>query len=80
MPTREIYWNIVGGGWIYAFAILAGAFVAWGIWQRVRLWRLGQSETRSDHLRARLGGLLAEVLGQRPASRTCSSSTASSPR
>ena len=65
MPTREIYWNIVGGGLIYAFAIVAGAFVAWGIWKRVRLWRLGQRETRSDRLRARLGGLLAEVFGQR---------------
>ncbi len=63
--TREIYWNIAGGALIYVFAAVAAGFVAWGIWKRVRLWRLGHREARSDRVRARLGGLLAEVFGQR---------------
>ena len=65
MPTREIYWNIVGGGLIYAFATLAAGFLAWGIWKRVRLWRLGDHEERRDRVGERLLGLLAEVFGQR---------------
>lgn len=63
MPTREIYWNIVGGGWIYALAALAGAALAWGAWKRIRLWRLGGPESRWDQPSRRLRGLLAEVFG-----------------
>ena len=65
VPTREIFWNIVGGGWIYPFAALAVGWMVFGIYRRVRLWRLGGSEARFDRLGERFSGLLAEIFGQR---------------
>ena len=64
-PTREIYWNIAGGKLIYLFALAAVAAMGYGVWRRVRLWRLGGSEARWDRLPERAGGLLAEVFGHR---------------
>jgi Fe-S oxidoreductase/nitrate reductase gamma subunit len=65
VPTREIYWNIVGGTWIYAFAVVAVGLVAYGIYRRTRLWRLGTAARRGDRPGRRLAGLLAEVFGHR---------------
>jgi Fe-S oxidoreductase/nitrate reductase gamma subunit len=62
-PTREIWWNVGGGGWIYALFALALGFLAWGLARRVRLWRLGRPEARFDRLPERLAGLAREVLG-----------------
>ena len=64
-PTREIYWNITGGLLIYGFALIAVGFLGYGIYLRVRLWRLGEEEARLDRLPERLWGLLAEVFGHR---------------
>ncbi|MCL4683159.1 respiratory nitrate reductase subunit gamma [Myxococcota bacterium] len=69
MPTREIYWNIVGGVGIYVFAAVAGALLAWGLWQRIRLWRLGGPARRTDRPAARVRRFVAEVFGQRRALR-----------
>jgi len=30
-PTREIYWNIVGGALLYLFALVAVGLLAYGI-------------------------------------------------
>jgi Fe-S oxidoreductase/nitrate reductase gamma subunit len=65
LPTREIYWNITGGGLIYLLAAVAVGLLAYGIYLRVRLWRLGGSESRFDRLAERAGGLLFEVFGHR---------------
>jgi Fe-S oxidoreductase/nitrate reductase gamma subunit len=65
VPTREIYWNIVGGALIYALALVAVGFLAAGIYRRVRLWRLGRGEARLDRVPERLRGLLVEVFGHR---------------
>ncbi len=65
MPTREIYWNIVGGGLIYVFLAIAGGLLAWRIWRRIGLWRLGQPQTRTDRLGERVRRLLLELFGQR---------------
>ncbi|MFP8873319.1 MAG: heterodisulfide reductase-related iron-sulfur binding cluster, partial [Myxococcota bacterium] len=65
VPTREIFWNIVYGGWIYPFAALAVGWMVFGIYRRVRLWRLGGAEARFDRLGERFSGLLAEIFGQR---------------
>lgn len=65
LPTREIYWNIVGEGGIYALALVAAGVMAYGFWRRVRLWRLGRPEQRLDRIPERLRGLLVEVFGQR---------------
>lgn len=69
MPTREIYWNIVGGALIYVLAAIAAVFLARSVWGRVRLWRLGGPEARTDRPIERLLGLAAEVFGQRRALR-----------
>jgi Fe-S oxidoreductase/nitrate reductase gamma subunit len=64
-PTREIYWNIVNGALIYILALVAAGFLAYGLYRRIRLWRLGHSEARFDRVPERLGGLLVEVFGHR---------------
>jgi len=64
-PTREIYWNIVGGAVIYGFAAVAIGWLAYGVWRRVRLWRLGGAEDRLDRIPERVAGVLAEIFGQR---------------
>ena len=65
IPTREIFWNIVEGGWIYPFAGLAVAVLVVGMVRRIRLWRLGEPSDRLDRPGVRLTGLLAEVFGQK---------------
>jgi Fe-S oxidoreductase/nitrate reductase gamma subunit len=64
-PTREIYWNIVGGVLIYGLAVLALGWVLYGLARRIRLWRLGGAEDRLDRLPERLKGVLVEVFGHR---------------
>ena len=65
MPTRESYWNIAGETLIYLFALVAAGCLGYGIYLRVRLWRLGGAEARFDRLPQRVGGLLLEVFGHR---------------
>jgi Fe-S oxidoreductase/nitrate reductase gamma subunit len=66
-PYRQDLWNLPE--WMYpfhwAFVIVCGALVVYGLWRRVRLWRMGQSTVRTNHLRQRVGGLLLFALGQR---------------
>ncbi len=49
----------------WALVILCGFLVAYGLWTRIRLWRIGRPALRTDHLARRLGGLLLYALGQR---------------
>jgi Fe-S oxidoreductase/nitrate reductase gamma subunit len=64
-PTREIYWNVIGHSLMYVlFAAALGVF-AWGIWRRVRLWRLGGPAQRLDRVPERVRVLLAEVFAHR---------------
>ncbi len=44
---------------------LCGALVVYGLWRRVRLWRMGQPAARTDQVGKRIGGLLLYGLGQR---------------
>ena len=46
--TREIYWNIDYGYIIYFLVIPLVAILAYGIYRRYQLWRLGQPENRLD--------------------------------
>jgi len=64
-PTREIYWNITAGFLIYGLALIALGFLGYGIYLRLRLWRLGKAAVRFDHLPERLQGVLVEVFGHR---------------
>ena len=61
-PTREIYWNIVLGPLVYLFAAAAIGVMSYGIYQRVRLWRLGGGEMRTDNPVKRLWGVVDELV------------------
>lgn len=61
-PTREIYWNIVFGPLIYLLAAIAIGVMSYGIYQRVRLWRLGGGELRTDNPVKRLWGVVDELV------------------
>ncbi len=67
MPFRDDLWNLPE--WIYpwhwALVVFCGALVVYGLWRRVRLWRMGRPVVRTDQLGKRLGGLLVHGLGQR---------------
>ena len=66
-PFREDLWNLPA--WIYplhwVLVILCGALVVYGLWRRIRLWRMGGPAVRTDRLGRRFGGLLLNALGQR---------------
>jgi len=66
IPIRETFWNIPP--WavvaVYVGGLLAIGVFAWGIRQRVMLWRRGGPEMRWDDLPARTGRVLKEVLLQ----------------
>jgi Fe-S oxidoreductase/nitrate reductase gamma subunit len=49
----------------WALVILCGFLVAYGLWRRIRLWRMGRPARRTDHPGRRTGGLLLYALGQR---------------
>ncbi len=50
MATREIFWNIDYGFIIYFLIIPVVIALAYGIYQRYRLWRVGQPDSRLDNL------------------------------
>ncbi len=64
-PTREIYWHIPGHVWLYAlFAITAIVFL-YGVYRRLRLWKLGRSENRFDQPARRFKAVFFDGLLQR---------------
>ncbi|MBW2233404.1 MAG: 4Fe-4S dicluster domain-containing protein [Deltaproteobacteria bacterium] len=64
-PTREIYWNILGGVLVYGLAALAIGVLVWRAWRRISLWRLGCAEQRLDRLPERILGLVVEIFTHR---------------
>ncbi|MDZ7413002.1 MAG: heterodisulfide reductase-related iron-sulfur binding cluster [candidate division KSB1 bacterium] len=64
-PTRQIYWNIPGYGWLYLLFAVALAVFAYGVYRRVRLWRMGKPEERSDQPLRRLWKVFVEGILQR---------------
>jgi Fe-S oxidoreductase/nitrate reductase gamma subunit len=66
-PFRQDLWNLPA--WLYpihwALVIFCGALVVYGLWRRVRLWRMGRPAARTDQVGRRIGGLLLYALGQR---------------
>jgi len=66
-PFRDDLWNLPE--WMYpihwALVILCGVSVVYGLWRRVRLWRMGQPAVRTDRIGRRIGGLLLYALAQR---------------
>ena len=65
--TREVFGNIPPAGRVvfYLSALAAVACFAWGVWRRVRLWRLGKSTGERIDAKAAFTRLIRRVLLQR---------------
>ncbi len=68
-PTREIYWNISGVFVMYLLLLPTLAVFAYGMWRRMRLWRIGGNEVRWDQVPARLKQVLKHAVLQQNLSR-----------
>ena len=64
VPTREIYGNIVGGEWVYAFMAVSFAILGWALYRRCRLWMQGRPEDRLNDVWRRCKEMLVYGLGQ----------------
>ena len=66
VPFRDTFWNVPGWAQIalYVGGAVAIAIFAYGMWQRVSLWRRGLPEDRWDHIPERIGRVLTHALGQ----------------
>jgi Fe-S oxidoreductase len=66
VPFRETFWNIPGWAQValYVGGLIAIAIFAYGVWQRVQLWRTGLPEDRFDRIPERLKLVAKHVLGQ----------------
>ncbi|HEY5670387.1 MAG TPA: hypothetical protein VIS10_10345, partial [Anaerolineales bacterium] len=62
MPIRETFWNIPQWAEIgqYILGLLSLLILIYGVVQRIRRWRQGQPENRSDQLLVRLKSLWVE--------------------
>lgn len=50
MATRQIYWNIEGHFLLYLFLAIAFCFFVYGIYRRIKLWKMGQPEPWWQHV------------------------------
>jgi Fe-S oxidoreductase len=66
VPFRDTFWNVPGWAQIllYVGGAVAVALFAWGVWQRVQLWRAGGPERRTDQLPQRVRLVAKHALGQ----------------
>jgi Fe-S oxidoreductase/nitrate reductase gamma subunit len=66
-PYRVNLWDLPE--WMYpihwTIVVICGALVVYGLWRRIRLWRMGRAAVRTDQVGRRIGGLLLFGLGQR---------------
>ena len=66
VPFRDTFWNVPGWAQaaLYVGALVAIAVFAYGMWQRITLWRAGRPENRFDHVPQRLKLVALHALGQ----------------
>jgi Fe-S oxidoreductase len=66
IPFRDTFWNVPSWAQIalYIGGALAIAYLVYGLYQRVMLWRQGLSEDRLDRISERLGLVATHALGQ----------------
>jgi Fe-S oxidoreductase/nitrate reductase gamma subunit len=66
-PYRVNLWDLPP--WVYPIhwtvVVICGALVVYGLWRRIRLWRMGRPADRTGQIGRRIGGLLLYGLGQR---------------
>lgn len=59
--TREIFWNV--GGWtrwpVYGLGLVVVVIFVLGLIKRIRLWKTGRPENRTDRLGKRIGSFLS---------------------
>src|SRR5947207_3827111 len=66
VPFRDTFWNVPGWAQVvlYIGGAVAIAIFAYGVWQRVQLWRAGLPEDRFDRIPDRLKLVAKHALGQ----------------
>jgi len=66
MPIRETFWNIPHWAELaqYALMVLTILVFTYGVFRRIRRWRQGRPERRTDRLGARLGSVVVHAIGQ----------------
>src|SRR4030066_398164 len=66
MPIRETFWNIPHWAEIgqYVLGFLTIAVFLYGVFRRIRRWRQGQPEIRTDHLGQRLVNVFTQAILQ----------------
>ncbi len=64
--VREVFWNIPAWAQVlhYVLSAIAVAILAYGLYQRYRLWRIGQEDNRFDNLPERLKLFLVHGIAQ----------------
>jgi Fe-S oxidoreductase/nitrate reductase gamma subunit len=59
--SREIFWNIPYGEIIYALGVIALGVFVYALYRRVRMWRLGQPDTRFNLSGKRVWAFLVSI-------------------
>ncbi len=64
--AREVFWNIPAWAQVlhYVLSVIAVAILAYGLYQRYRLWRIGQPDSRVDRLPERIKLFLLHGIAQ----------------
>jgi hypothetical protein len=69
MPSREVFWNIQYSYVMYILNAIAVAFLAFSIYRRTKLWRLGKPDDCSKNMGRRIGvfirTMVVDVLAHR---------------
>ena len=63
-PGRKVFWNIDYHSLLYPLLLITLIIFCVGLYRRIRLWRLGQSEKRNDHLPQRVMAVLKYGIAQ----------------
>jgi len=61
MPSREDLWNIQFGELVYLIGFMVVVAAAYGLYRRLRLWRLGSSDERLTNLPNRIWNLVVKT-------------------
>lgn len=64
--TREVYWNITHIWVMYLLLVPTMAIAAYGIWKKIKRWRIGQGRLRFDRPWQRLQQVWHYAILQRP--------------
>jgi len=62
MASREVFWNIHFGEVVYLLAFVVMAAVAYGVYRRVRMWRLGSKDDRLSNLPSRAWNVFVKTM------------------